>query len=60
MTYDTYGPRTRFSVYWTLALLTAPALAMAIERWSTSGRWRDGIDVLWVVGVAAAQAAPEL
>ena len=54
MTYDTYGPRTRFAVYWALALLATPALAMAVTRWSRSGQLRDGIDVLWVVGVAAA------
>jgi hypothetical protein len=54
VTYDIYGPRTRFAVYWTLALLTAPTLAMAIARWSTTGLMRDGIDVLWVSAVAAA------
>ena len=54
MTYDTYGPRTRFAVCWTLALLATPALAMAVTRWFRSGQLRDGIDVLWIVGVAAA------
>jgi hypothetical protein len=54
VTYDTYGPRTRFAVCWTLALLATPALAMAVTRWSRSGQLRDGIEVLWIVGVAAA------
>jgi hypothetical protein len=54
VTYDTYGPRTRFAVCWMLALLATPAMALALTRWSRSSQLRDGIEVLWIVGVAAA------
>jgi hypothetical protein len=54
VTYDTYGPRTRFAICWMLALLATPALALAVARWSRSGQLRDAIGVLWVVAVAAA------
>lgn len=54
MIYDTNGPRTRFAVCWLLGMLAVPALALTLQRWTSSGAIRDGGDVLWVLGITAA------